>query len=98
MTSSFALAWLQVDPAFARPLSRTSGSGVLRREEADHGVHPAGNARHNASLQVFSEGERSSRVVWIADLLPNDLAGPIAGLIDQGMAIMRKTLEARAAI
>ena len=55
-------------------------------------------SHHNASLQVFSEGERSSRVVWIADLLPNDLAGPIAGLIDQGMAIMRKTLEARVAI
>jgi len=55
-------------------------------------------SHHNASLQVFSEGERSSRVVWIADLLPNDLAGPIAGLIDQGMAVMRKTLEGRAAI
>lgn len=55
-------------------------------------------SHHNASLQVLPEGERRSRVVWIADLLPNDLAGPIAGLIDQGMAVMKKTLEARAAI
>ena len=30
---------------------------------------------HNASLQVFADGESRSRVVWIADLLPNDLAG-----------------------
>ena len=30
---------------------------------------------HNASLQVFADGEGRSRVVWIADLLPNDLAG-----------------------
>lgn len=40
-------------------------------------------SHHNASLQVLPEGERRSRVVWIADLLPNDLAGPIAGLIDR---------------
>ncbi len=48
---------------------------------------------HNASLQVFADGGGRSRVVWIADLLPNDLASYIAGLIDQGMAVMKKTLE-----
>jgi hypothetical protein len=53
-------------------------------------------SHHNASLQVFADGERRSRVVWIADLLPNELAGPIGGLIDQGMAVMKKTLEGRA--
>ena len=30
---------------------------------------------HNASLQVFADADGRSRVVWIADLLPNDLAG-----------------------
>ena len=49
---------------------------------------------HNASLQVFADGNRRSRVVWIADLLPNELAGYIRGLMDQGMAVMKKTLEA----
>jgi hypothetical protein len=53
---------------------------------------------HNASLQVFVEGERRSRVVWIADLLPNDLVSPIAALIDQGMAVMKKTLESRVGV
>jgi hypothetical protein len=32
-------------------------------------------------------------VVWIADPLPDELAGPIGSLIEQGMAVMQKTLE-----
>ncbi|MBX9589666.1 MAG: SRPBCC family protein [Hyphomonadaceae bacterium] len=51
---------------------------------------------HNASLQVFAEAPGGSRLVWIADLLPNDLAGTIAGMIEQGLGAMRQTLEARA--
>jgi len=51
---------------------------------------------HNASLQIFADGEARSRVVWIADLLPNDLAGTIAGMIEQGMGIMKRTLEGQA--
>jgi hypothetical protein len=50
---------------------------------------------HNASLQVLPDAA-GSRVVWIADLLPGDLAPYIAGLIEQGMAVMKKTLEATA--
>ena len=41
---------------------------------------------HNASLQVFAEGGGRSRVVWIADLLPDEIAGDIRGLIEQGGA------------
>ena len=48
---------------------------------------------HNASLQVFADGESRSRVVWIADLLPNDLAGVVSAMIEQGMAVMQKTLQ-----
>jgi hypothetical protein len=48
---------------------------------------------HNASFQVFADGDRS-RVVWIADLLPHDLAGPIGGMMEQGCAAMKRTLEA----
>ena len=48
---------------------------------------------HNASLQVFAEGGGRSRVVWIADLLPDEIAGDIRGLIEQGMAVMKQTLE-----
>jgi carbon monoxide dehydrogenase subunit G len=48
---------------------------------------------HNASMQVFADGERRSRVVWIADLLPNEIAGHIAAMIEQGLGTMKKTLE-----
>jgi hypothetical protein len=48
---------------------------------------------HNASLQVFDDGKGGSRVVWIADLLPNELAGVIEGMIEQGMDAMKETLE-----
>ena len=48
---------------------------------------------HNASLQVFVEESGGSRIVWIADLLPNDLAEPIAGMMEQGMRAMQQTLE-----
>jgi carbon monoxide dehydrogenase subunit G len=48
---------------------------------------------HNASLQIFADGEGRSRLVWIADLLPNELAGTIGGMIEQGMGIMQQTLD-----
>ena len=53
-------------------------------------------SHYNASMQIFAEGE-GCRAVWIADLLPNELAGAIAGMIDQGLAAMKKTLERHAA-
>ena len=48
---------------------------------------------HNASLQVFSAGPEKCLVVWIADLLPNGVAGSIAEMIQQGLNRMKKTLE-----
>ncbi len=48
---------------------------------------------HNASMQVFADGEGRSRVVWIADLLPNEVADDIRALIEQGISVMKKTLE-----
>ena len=48
---------------------------------------------HNASLQVFADASGHSRVVWIADLLPDETAGTIAGMIEQGLSVMKKTLE-----
>jgi hypothetical protein len=50
---------------------------------------------HNASMQVFADGQTRSRLVWIADLLPHALAGDIGGLIDQAAAVIKPTLEGR---
>ena len=47
---------------------------------------------HNASMQVFADGD-GTKAVWVADLLPNESAPAIAGMIDHGMAAMKKTLE-----
>ena len=49
-------------------------------------------SHHNASMQIFEDGA-GCRAVWIADLLPNELADVIAGMIDAGLAAMKKTLE-----
>lgn len=51
-----------------------------------------GQASHyNAAVQVFPEGD-GSRVIWTIDLLPNDLAPAIGGMMDEAVKVMRKTL------
>jgi carbon monoxide dehydrogenase subunit G len=82
----------------------TFGNGVVARElivDLDDAARRlvwavVGSPRlthHNASVQVFADGERRSRVVWIADVLPDEVAGYMAGLLDQGLGVMKKTLE-----
>jgi len=54
-----------------------------------------GRASHyNAGVQVFPEGDGRSRVVWTIDLLPNDLAPAVGGMMDHAAGFMKKTLEA----
>ena len=48
---------------------------------------------YNASLQVFAEGPDRTRLIWIADLLPNALTANVQALIEQGIAVMQQTLE-----
>ena len=49
---------------------------------------------HNASIQVFTEDDNTCRLVWIADIMPNEIAGTIAEMIQQGLNTMKATLEA----
>ena len=53
----------------------------------------AGTTHYNASVQVFEGIGRGSRVVWIADFLPHDHKGQIEAMMEQGMAVMKKTLD-----
>ena len=53
-------------------------------------------SHHNASAQVFAAEGGTSRGVWIADLLPNEMAPAIAGMIEHGLGAMKTTLEASA--
>jgi len=48
---------------------------------------------HNASAQVFSDAKGQTKVVWIADLLPDEAAGPVSAMMEQGMTIMKQTLD-----
>jgi Polyketide cyclase / dehydrase and lipid transport len=48
---------------------------------------------HNASMQVFDDGPGRCRLVWITDLLPDEAANAVGKIIDEGAAIMRRTLE-----
>jgi len=82
----------------------TFANGIVAREvivdlddTARRAVWSASGGRlthHNASLQVFAEEAGTSRLVWIADLLPNAMAAPIAAMIEEGMRAMKRTLEA----
>jgi hypothetical protein len=81
----------------------TFGNGMVVREpivtlddEARRLVWSAeGNItkHYNASVQVSSNADGSSKVVWIADFLPDSAAGAIASAIEAGMAVMKKTLD-----
>lgn len=48
---------------------------------------------HMASMQVIAKGDHA-RLVWITDFLPAELAPMIAGNMEQGIALMKQTLEA----
>lgn len=50
---------------------------------------------HNASAQVIAAPSGKSEVVWIADLLPNEMAPAITGMIEEGLAAMKRTLESQ---
>ena len=49
---------------------------------------------HHASFEVVTNGDSRCRVIWVADLLPNDLADLVNGLMEQGSAAIKATLEA----
>jgi carbon monoxide dehydrogenase subunit G len=48
---------------------------------------------YNASVQVFASEAGGAKVVWIADLLPDEAAADIRAAIEQGMAVMKRTLD-----
>lgn len=84
----------------------TFGNGMVVREpiidvdeEAMRVVWSADSewlTHYNASAQVFTVGDGRTRVVWIADLLPNEAAGPVRLMMEQGITVMKSTLDALA--
>ena len=48
--------------------------------------------QHSASAQVFAESDGRTRFVWIADVLPNEVAPTVAELMEKGAEAMRRNL------
>ncbi len=48
---------------------------------------------YNGSAQVLVDANNRTRIVWIADFLPNDAAEQINLVMEQGMAVMKATLD-----
>lgn len=53
-----------------------------------------GFTHYNASVQAFSDGT-GTRVVWIADFLPDGAATAVGPMMEQGMAAMKAALDPR---
>ena len=51
------------------------------------------NGLLNQARKVFADRDDKCRVVWIADLMPNEVAETIAEMIQQGLSRMKRTLE-----
>jgi hypothetical protein len=52
---------------------------------------------YSASAQVFPDGDVRSRLVWIIDVLPNEIAPYVSSQMDLGVQAMQKALARNAA-
>lgn len=55
---------------------------------------PFDAVHHQASLQVAPVGDGRTRLVWITDVVPDELAAPIGAVMDLGVDALRRTLTA----
>jgi Polyketide cyclase / dehydrase and lipid transport len=53
--------------------------------------------QHSASVQIFADGDARSRLVWIVDVLPNEIAPYMDAQMDQAALAMQKTFKRDAA-
>ena len=80
----------------------TFANGLVVRERIvsmDDGarrlVYSAASERlthHNASFQIFPDGMDGSRILWIADILPDAMADAIGAVMEDGSQAMQRTL------
>jgi uncharacterized protein YndB with AHSA1/START domain len=51
---------------------------------------------HNGAAQVIDNGDGTSQFVWIADLLPNEIAEMTGEMMERGVENVKQALEAGA--
>ena len=81
----------------------TFGNGAVVREpivaidDATHrlvwSAEGARSTHYNASAQAIAQADGTTTVVWLADFLPDTLAGDIDAAMSMGAMVMKKTLD-----
>ncbi len=61
---------------------------AIRNERVSH---------YSASAQVLADGDGRSRLIWIVDVLPNEIASYVDSQMDLGVQAMQKALGRNAA-
>jgi hypothetical protein len=106
----FGAVHIRVAPGFLTKLEMDNGdrivtffNGLVARERLVtvddetcrlvYAVVQGRPSHYNAAVQVFPEGD-GCRVVWTIDILPNELAPAVGGMMDHAAGYMKKTLEA----
>jgi hypothetical protein len=54
-------------------------------------------SHYSASVQVLADSEGRSRLIWIVDVLPNEIAPYVDGQMDLGALAIQKALRRDAA-
>ena len=54
-------------------------------------------SHYSASVQVLADSDTRSRLIWIVDVLPNEIAPYVDGQMDQGALAVQKALGRKAA-
>jgi carbon monoxide dehydrogenase subunit G len=50
-------------------------------------------SHHNAFFQVFPAQDGKSKVLWVTDLLPDEVRAPIEQMVELGCGAIQRTLE-----
>ena len=54
---------------------------------------PIGATHYNAAVQVSSNGEGTSRLVWLVDFLPNAISPNLEAAMERGVRSIEATLD-----
>ena len=50
-------------------------------------------SHHNAFFQIFPTPDGKSKVLWVTDLLPDEMRAPIEQMVELGSGAIQRTLE-----
>ena len=81
----------------------TFANGLVAREQiitvddenrrVVYGIVGGRPTHHNAFFQVFAGPDGKTSLLWVTDLLPDDVQEPIRGMVESGITAIQQTLE-----